>query len=178
MQKTIPLFLILLLGIVGCGVQRGRFVTTSNEENPLLDPIGCIDIIDGYEKQPDHEADALSSHLLFMLIVTPGVQEHGSSSSSDFGEYVTTENYSWNTDKGTFSVSIPWNRQTDVVTVGKQDFIRKDGDVFIIRINENGEISGQQLPSLIGPARSEEVLKYIQKQLPEDKMVASIKLNK
>ena len=166
------------MGIIGCGVQHGRFVTTSDSSSEFSSPVGSIDIVDGYEKQPAHEADVLSDHLLFILIVTSGVQEHGSNSSSDYGKYVTTLSHTWNTDKGRFAVSIPWNRQTDTVTIGKQEFVREKGDVFVVRLNANGEIFGQQLPSLGGPARYQEVLKYVQHQLPDDKIIASVKLYK
>src|SRR5450755_1588945 len=120
MQKTIPLLLILLLGIVGCGVQRGRYVTIGDELNALLSPIGSIDVVDGYETKPAHETGILNEqHLLYVLILTPCIQEHGSSSSSNYGKDVTTISHAWNTEKGTLSVSIPWNRQTDTVMIGK-----------------------------------------------------------
>ena len=179
MKKTFLLFLILLLGIVGCDVQRGRFVTTGDTGNSLSSPVGSIDIVDGYETKPAHETGILNEqHLLYVLIITPCVQEHGSSGHRDFGKYVTTLNHAWNTEKGTFAVSIPWNRQTDTVTIGKQEFIREKGNVFVVRLSAGGEISGQQFASLGPHIRYPEVLQYIQQQLPNDELIASVKLNK
>ena len=144
MQRLIPILFLLVLGIVGCDVQRGRFVTTGDSGNSLLLPVGSVDIVDGYETKPVHDTGVLNEqHLLYILIITPCVEEHGSSSGSDFGKYVTTLNHEWSTEKGTLTVSIPWDRQTDTVTIGKQQFIREKGNVFVVRLGTKGEISGQ-----------------------------------
>src|SRR5208282_3154151 len=117
-------------------------------------------------------------HLLYILIITPCVEEHGSRSGSDFGKYVTTLKHEWSTEKGILTVSIPWDRQTDTVTIGKQQFIREKGNVFIVRLGTKGEKSGQQLASLGPHVRCQEVLQYIQQQLPSDQLISSIKLYK
>jgi hypothetical protein len=177
MLKFLSLLLVVALGVVGCGVQRGRFVTTGDTGNPFLSPVGGIDIIDGYETKPAHETGILNEqHLLYILIITSAVQQHGSSSSSDLGKYVTTLRYTWNTEKGTLAVSITWNRQTDTVTIGKQEFVREKGDVFVVRLDANGEMSSQQFASLGQHIRYQDVLKYIQQQLPNDGLISSVKL--
>ena len=166
------LLLVVVLGVVGCGIQHGRFVTTGSTSNALLSPVGSIDIIDGYESKPAHDTGNLNEqHLLYILIVTSAVQEHGSSSHDDYAKYVTTLNHTWNTEKGTLTVSIPWNRQTDIVTIGKQEFVREKGDVFIVRVDANGEMSGQQFASLGSHIRYQDVLKYVQQQLPNDELI-------
>jgi hypothetical protein len=177
MRKTIPL--LLLLGIVGCGVQRGRFVTTGDNENALLSPVGSIDVVDGYETKPAHETGILNEqHLLYIFFITPCVQEHGSSGHSDFGKYVTTLSHAWNTEKGVLTVSIAWNRQTDTVTIGKQEFIRENGNVFIVRLNADGEVSGQQLASLGAHISYQDVLQYAHQQMPNDELISSVRLYK
>ena len=175
MRKTLSLFLISACTLVGCNVQHGRYVTTSCDSNSFLSPVGSIDIVDGYERA----AGVLNEqHLLYILIVVPGVQENGSGSRDDYGKYVTTLSHSWNTVKGTLAVSILWNRQTDIVIVGKQEFIRAKGDVFVVRLNPTGEVLGQQFANLGSHARYQDVLQYIQLQLPNDGLIASIKLYK
>jgi hypothetical protein len=175
--KYIPLLVVIALVAVGCGIQHGRFVTTGERFNAFSSPIGGIDIVDGYETKPAHETGILNEqHLLYILIITSAVQQHGSSSSSDLGKYVTTLRYTWNTEKGILTVSIPWNRQTDTVTIGKQEFVREKGDVFVVRLDANGEMSGQQFASLGSHIRNQDVLKYIQQQLPNDELISSVKL--
>jgi hypothetical protein len=179
MRKTTTLVLAAAVAIVGCDVQHGRFVTTGATSYSLSSPVGTVDFIDGYETRPAHETGILNEqHLLYILIVTPGTQEHGSSSSDDYGKYITTVRHTWNTEKGTFSVSIPWNRQSDIVTVGKQDFVRGKGDVFLVRFDANGEPFGQQFASLGPHIRYQDVLQNIQQQLTNDQVVASIKTYK
>ena len=105
LRGLIPLLAVVVLGVIGCGHQSGRFVTTGSRSNTLSSNVGCIDIIVWREmKATDENGIANEQNLLYVLIITPGVQEHGSSSSNNYGKYITTLNRSWNTDKGTFSV--------------------------------------------------------------------------
>lgn len=172
-------FGLLLVGMMvasaGCGVQSGRFVTTGNTGCPLLSPVGSIDIVDGYERKAALVND---EHLLYILIVTPAVHEHGSDSGSDYDKYVTTLSHTWNTERGSFSVSIFWDRQTDVVTIGSQQFNRSNGDVFVVHLDTHGSVSGQQLPNIASHSNCRNVLRYIQEKLPNDKLVSSIQLYK
>ena len=171
--------MLCVLGIVGCGVQGGRFVTTGSKSNSLSSNVGCVDIVVGYEKKTDRGEELPNEqNLLYVLIVAPEVQEHGSSSSNDYGRYVTTLNRSWSTDKGTVSISIPWNRQTDTVTIGKQDFSREKGNVFVVQLNPDGQITGKQLPSLGAHSNFTELLDYINKQLPTEELFSSLRLSK
>jgi hypothetical protein len=172
---TFTLLCMLIFGLAGCDVQDGRFVTTGDESYPLLSPVGSIDIVDGEER---NAALVNDQHLLYILVIAPDIQEHGSSSGSDYGKYVTTLSHTWTTEKGELSVSFSWDRQTDTVTIGKQKFIRTNGDVFVARINTNGEVSRQQLANISPHPNCQMVLQYIQQQLPNDKLISSIQLNK
>jgi hypothetical protein len=165
----------MMLGSAGCDVQHGRFITTGDTSYPLLSPAGSIDIVDGHERNATFIND---EQLLYILIITPAIQAHGSSSGSDYGKYVTTLSHTWMTEKGILNVSISWDRQTDTVTIGKQKFIRSNGDVFVARVNANGEISGQQLANISPHPNCQMVLHYIQQQLPNDKLIASTQLYK
>lgn len=179
MFKRISMFFLIALGIIGCGVQRGRYVTTGDSINPLLSPVGSIDIVDGYESKPAHETGMMNDqHLLYLFIITSGTQEHGSSSSSDYGKYITTLSHTWNTEKGILSVSTHWDRQADIVSVGKSEFNRAKGNVFVVRFSTNGEVSGQQLGNIGAHANCREVLNYVQQQLPDDAAISSVHLYK
>jgi hypothetical protein len=171
---TSLLLAVVALAMVGCGAQSGRFVTTGAELDPLLVPVGSIDIVSGYE---NGSADVSDRHLLYLLVLTPGLQQHWSGpSGSDFGEYVTTLNHNWDTDAGKFAVSVSWNRKRDVVTIGSQEFQRRAGDVFIVTVNTNGSVSGEQLPTLSTPAGASRLLQYVQQQRPNDKRISSVVL--
>lgn len=167
--------LCVLLGSAGCDVQRGRFVTTGVTSYPLQTPVGGIDIVDGHERKADLIND---QHLLYILNITPAIQSQGSSGNNTYDKYVTTLNHSWKTEKNTFNVSISWDRQADMVTIGTQQFNRSNGNVFVVRLATNGEISGQQLPSIDSHSNSLKLLQYIQEKLPSDKLINSIQLYK
>jgi hypothetical protein len=175
MKKTIPL-LLLLLGIVGCDVQRGRFSVTSNSFSAFSSNIGGIDIVNGFGAKPFNTTDTDEQNLLYILIVGPSVQTHGSSSASGFEKYVTTLDYSWNAEKSAFAVSIHWNRKTDIVVIGKQEFDREKGNVFVVRLDANSEMTSQQLTNLGSHDSFSEALKHIQQQLPNDQLINSLKL--
>jgi len=173
------IYLALVLGVFGCGVQGGRFVTTGSRSNALSSKAGCIDIVAGHEiKQTEETGIANEQNLLYVLIITAGLQEYGSSSSNDYGKYVTTLNHTWNTDKGVFSISIPWNRQTDTVTIGNREFIRANGNAFLVRIDANAQITAQQMRSLGSHVSFQKALEDICQQVPNDESITSLKLQK
>ena len=51
-----------------------------------------------------------------------------------------------------------------MVTIGTQQFNRSNGNVFVVRLNTNGEISGQQCPSIDSHSTGQKVLQYIQEK--------------
>lgn len=175
MLKIVALLVIIAAGSIGCNVQRGRFVTTGGQDAPLSPQTGSIDIVDGYSAKANG-TNAVPQHLLYVLIVCPGVQELGMSSSTDYGDYVTTLNHTWSAKTGAFAVSIPWDRRTDIVEIGKQKFSREKGNVFLVRAEPNKEIVGRQLTSLGPNAGFHQVLEHVRQQLPKDEFIGSLKL--
>lgn len=173
--KSVLFLLAIIVTSAGCDVQYGRFVTTSDTSYPLLYPLGSIDIVDGYERKADLVND---QPLLYVLIISSASQANGSGGGSDYGKYVTTLSHTWKTDKGILRVSISWDRQADVVAIGTQKFNRSNGNVFVVHLDTNGEISGQQLPSIDSHSNCQKVLQYIQEKLPSDKLISSIQLYK
>jgi hypothetical protein len=115
-------------------------------------------------------------HLLYIFIICPDVQVVGSGSSSDSGKYVTALDHTWYTKTGAVSVSIRWDRLADAVRIGRQEFKRKAGNVFVVRRRANGEIVGEQLGNLGPSADYPQVLEYVRQQLPKDDLITSLKL--
>jgi hypothetical protein len=171
-RKLIPSFLLALL-IIGCGVQRGRFVTTG-DRSIALSQVGVVDIVEGFS----NDKDAVSQDLIYVLVVCPDVKVHGSGSGIDMEKYLKTRNYSWNTESGKISIQVSWNRDSDVVVIGGEKFGRNKGNVFVVRRKASGEIVGQQLPGLGTHADFSEVLGHVQQQMTNDQFIASLKLSK
>ena len=173
MRKFIPIIFLLALVIIGCDVQRGRFVTTS-DRSAALSQVGLVNIVEGYS----NDKDAISQDLMYVLVVCPDVKVHGSGSGIDMQKYVTTLNYSWDAESGKISMQVQWNRDSDVVAIGDKKYARDKGNVFVVRRETNGEIVGQQLPSLGAHAGFSEVLHRVQQQLTNDQFIASLKMYK
>jgi len=178
MFKHFILLSAMILGVIGCDVQRGRFSTSGDSSGSFSSHVGCINIVDGYGAKPVNGANKDEGHLLYILIICPGAQEIGSGGSSDYGKYVTTLNHMWTTKTGTLAVSVRWNREDDTVEVGKQNFIREKGNVFVVRLEQNKEIDCQQLANLGPHASFQQVLEHVRQQLPKDELIASLELHK
>jgi hypothetical protein len=162
MWKCNLILLVLIVGAFGCDVQSGRFVTTGENSTALASSVGRIAIVTGYEAELARTTGTINEqNLLYIVIATPANQTHASGSSSDYARYVTTLNYSWDTELGTFAVSIPWDRQKDTVKIGGKKFDRSKGNVFLVEIGTNG-VSGRQFASLGLHARFQDVLQSIQ----------------
>ena len=173
MFKSVSIVAVGALLIVGCGDQRGRFSTSGGGFRAFSENRGFITIVDGYDRKPTRDVDRQEQHLLYLIYMCSGGL---SGSSSDYGQYVTTLNYRWNTSTGTFVVSVRWDRQADTVAIGKQKFIREKGNVFVVRLDADREVVGQQLKSLGPHADFQQVLKHAREQLANDKLMASLKL--
>lgn len=171
MRKFI--LIILVFGLIGCNVQRGRFSTTG-DRSAALSQVGLVDIVEGYS----NEKDAIFQDLIYVLVVCPDVKVHGSGSGIDMEKYLTTLNYSWDAESGKISIQVQWNRNSDIVAIGDKKFARDKGNVFVVRRETNGEIIGQQLPSLGTHAAFSEVLRHVQRQLTNDQLITSLQLYK
>src|SRR6185369_6423962 len=174
---------ILLIGIamvmLSCGVQKGQFVTTSTSLNSLSVPVGSVDMVVGHARGGSARETDEDANLFYVLCLVPGVLHANSSSSdSDYGKYTTTLSHAWNTEKGMFSVSIIWDRRTDVITIGNQEFLRSNGNVLFVCLDPNGKTSTQQEGNLGPHIRYQEVVQYIQQQIPTNQQISTVEFYK
>lgn len=174
MRKCAQFALLVLM--CGCGAQRG-LSTTSGEHSQALSPdVGCIDIVSGSALKRRSGADASEQNLLYLVIVLPGLKARGSGSSGDYGTYVTTLTFHWETETGSASVPVQWDRQRDTVSVSKQTFVRSKGNVFLVRREASGALTAKQVASLGPHANCSAVLHHLRQQLPNDELIASLQL--
>jgi hypothetical protein len=162
----------LLVLMVGCGVQRGLFSTSGEHSQALLPHPGCIDIVSGQALSGDDTSD---QNLLYLVIVLPGLKARGSGSSSDYGKYVTTLTFHWETEAGSVSVPVQWDRQRDTVLVSHQTFVRCRGNVLVVRREADGALTARQMDSL-SHVNGSAVLQHLRQQLPNDELIASLRL--
>jgi hypothetical protein len=89
--------------------------------------------------------------------------------------YVTTLTFHWETDTGSVSVPVQWDRQRDTVSVCKQTFVRSKGNVLVVRRQADGALTANQMGSLVH-ANGAAVLDHLRQQLPNDELIASPQL--
>jgi len=169
---VVVVVVLLVLGIVNCPFQLGRFTTDADRSVAVLPQPGFIEIVEGTASG----SDALHQDLLYLLIVCPDVQTHGSGSGMKMDTFVTTLDYTWDANPDRISIQVKWNRETDKIVIGNQKFSRETGNVFVVRREASGKISSFQLPSLGPHASFPEVLEHIQQEMPNDRFIADLKL--
>jgi len=167
------IFSIFALVLVGCGDQRGRFSTSGGSSRSFSSNLGFITILDGYNNNPVTGADKVEQHLLYLIFLCPGAP---SGTSADYGQYVTTLNYTWRGAAGNNVVAVRWDRQKDNFTVGEQEFSRQKGNVFVIRIGGDEKTTCQQLANLGPNADFQQVLEQARQQLPNDEQLKKLAL--
>ena len=177
MRNVVPFSLIAALAIIGCGAQRGRFVTTGSRSYALDPVVGDIEIVTGFSNSEGSD----EQNLLYIVAVCPGVQRSSTiqiseNSGTDFGKYVTTLDHTWNNSAGSETVTIRWDRRADIVSIGKQEFIRGNGNLFVVRSEAGGKIMSQQLESLGPHVGAQGVLQSISNQLSNDRTITMLKL--
>jgi hypothetical protein len=178
MRILAPSLLVVAVAIAGCNVQRGRFGADTVTAEALSPGAGCIDIVSGSALTTLHATEGGEQNLLYVVCICQAFQAHASGSSSDFGTYITTLTHTWSNAGDKVDVVISWDRSADTVLVGKQKFARDKGNVLIVRRDPVGKITARQLASIGLHASFQQVLQYIQARLPDDKVVAGLKLVK
>jgi hypothetical protein len=169
---VVAVLVLLVIGIVNCPFQFGRFTTDASRSVAILPQPGLIEIVEGTPSG----SDALHQDLLYLLVVCPNVQTHGSGSGMKMDTFVTTLNYTWDANPDSISIQVKWNRETGKITIGVQKFSRENGNVFVVEGETSGKISGYQLPSLGSHAGFPEVLRHIQQEMPNDNIIDALKL--
>jgi hypothetical protein len=178
-RNIVPVLLIAALATIGCGAQRGRFVTSGSTSYGLAPVVGAVEIVSGYS----NSAGSDEQNLLYIVTVCPdvlrsNVKNISENSGADYGKYVTTLDHTWNNSAGSETVTIRWDRQADTVSIGKQSFIRGKGNLFIVRAHAGGDAMCQQLESLGPHIGAQGVLQSISKQLSNDRMITTLELLK
>ena len=68
-----------------------------------------------------------------------------------------------------------WDRQRDTVFVSNQTFVRSKGNVLVVRREADGALTAKQVGSL-SHANGSGALQYLRQQLPNDELIASLRL--
>ena len=169
--------LLLLCSLSACDIGGGgKFVAPSARGMDLASHNGNLTIVPGNALSDDGRTMGPQQNLLYLLVVCPEMSASKHGTGTTFGRSVNTYSSFWETAKGKVSVPVDWNKVTDIVTIDRRKFRRETGNVFVIVRQPSGAITTRQLPSPSEEANEPRILRYIQQQLTNDALVASIRL--
>jgi len=177
-SAVVAIICAVSLTIMGCGAQRGRFGVTTETGCSFSTNIGGVYILQGSGSKPINTTDTDDGNLLYLVIIGPIIRVHGSASRFDSEKYLTKLDYSWETEKGELTVSIHWDRQRDIISIGKKEFSREKSNLFIVRFEPGRDAECQQLTNLDPHVACQGVLESIHGQLPNDKTISALTLFK
>jgi hypothetical protein len=169
---------LVLIGCFGCGMQQGRYTVTGNTYRAFAERVGGIDIVDGVANTPLDTTDAGSPDLLYITIAGPRLHLHGTSINRTDGRIISVFDFSWNSELGSLGSSMQWNRETDIVSIGKREFDRQKGNSFLITIDSHGVCEARQVSNFVTHCSFQEVLKRTREQTPNDNPIHSSELAK
>ena len=170
-------YLLLLLGVsvfeVSCGP---RYVAPSGKSMDLTSDSGVFWIIPGNELLDGGRTMGPQENLIYLLIVCPHLKvvEHGTGSTH--GVRVNSYYSFWKSAGGEVSISLDWNKRTDKVIIGKEQFNRKVGNVFVVVRQPTGNIMTRQLSGLGSNADASAALTFIKNQIANDAVIANVRI--
>jgi hypothetical protein len=164
--------MLLLLIVAGCSP---RFVAPSASNVEILTQPGFMWVIPGSPTLPNGSLGR-EENLLYILVTCPGLEytEHGG--GTEYERTSTRYLSDWRTPSGRISVEVTWDRRADTILAGGQKLQRTKGCAVVIIRNKSGQLSVRQVPGPGPAATPQQALESIKQQLPDDKLIGSLKL--
>ena len=173
MRACVFSVLAVAMVITGCG--RPKFVAPSGGSVELATHNGFLWTIPGSAVLGDGTMGA-QQNLLYVLVVCPDLAASEKGTESQHAGRINSYISRWGTSAGPVAVAVDWDKHTDTVTVGGQTFGRSTGSVFVVKRERGGTLSPTQLPSPAMDIGYDEALRYIQRQMSNDTIIAAIRL--
>lgn len=111
-----------------------------------------------------------------VLVVLPGLRGGLSSSKDEDVGRSTQSSYTFRTDVGPVSFEYSWDRHDDVVHMAGARYSRVAGNLFVARYQPTGHWTVQQVGTIRRIGAPTDALEEIQRQLPQDSLVASLSI--
>jgi hypothetical protein len=178
MRDMLLFALILALFVPACDMGGGSFCATGTESVGSTTYVGCLSTVKGRAVQNGHAIGERQS-LLYLMIICPDVTaaaNQGSGGGVEGNPMIKPKiYYEWQTTNGPVRVSFEWDTRKDRILVGGQEFMRPNGNVFVIERQPNGKLFAQQCGTLGSNASLGDVAYEIRRKLPGDHFVSSAK---
>ncbi|SRR6266498_5036836 len=111
-----------------------------------------------------------------VLVVLPGRRGGLSSSKDEDVGRSTHSTYTFRTDTGQISFEYSWERYNDIVDIAGGRYSRAAGNLFVARYQPTGQWTVQQLGTIRHVGAPTDALEEIQRQLPDDPLIASLSI--
>jgi len=174
-MRAVVVSLVLLLMAAGCDISGAKFIAPSSRSVELGSHNGFLWTIPGSPLLKDGTV-GIQQNLLYVLVVCPDLAASGKGTETRYGGRVNTYVSRWDTSGGPVSVRVNWDRRTDSVKIGNKTFARGTGNVFVVKRDRTGALAPLQLPSIDADLGSDEALRFIQRQISNDTVIAAIRL--
>jgi hypothetical protein len=136
-----------------------------------------ISVIKGHRLSHEGLVEGDQQNLLYMVTGYPDAEDAKSSDLKNSDQqFISTRSWSWQTRGETVTMSLSWDRRTDVVTAAGREFRRTKGNVFVFSVTPNGQVVCRQLPSLSPSASGAEAWRHVQRHCSDDPFLASLRL--
>jgi hypothetical protein len=121
---------------------------------------------------------AANAQRLFVCVVAvcPGLRGGLRASRDSSRGRLITSSWTWQTNVGDVSLGLSWDQRADSVELAGRRHSRAAGNTFVARYEHIGHWSVQQLASIPMPRAPTDALEQIQRQLPDDQVIASLSI--
>ena len=174
--KHLASALLLAVLIVGCNRGTAKLRYAGGGEEAFASNAGGVATIDVYD---DSDESMGIRHVLRVVTVGPSAEAVLSQRNevSAAGPIITKSN-EWNTPSGKLTCSANWDMSSDGLTCGTNLFNRNNGNVLLLVCTNGQSLVARQLGSVPETANAAEVLQFVRTNLPNDKLIQSLKLQR
>ena len=178
MRILFKVSIVLAVACVGCydANQKGSFGVSSSESLAIEQHPGFLTILRGYALNANNEPTGPERPLIYWLTICPGLQANGSGTESGDSSHRSVHKQTWFAQPNDVVIEVDWDRLNDNVIMHGKQYVRSDGNVFVIVRESDGKISSWQIKGNEDSSDPKEVMKSIRSKLPDNKWVAGVEL--
>lgn len=115
-------------------------------------------------------------NLIYLLVVCPQLNAISRGTTTEFGRRFNAYICHWESSEKKVNVTMKWDKREDKVLLGKRQFARSLGNVFVLIRQTDGSETAIQLPNPGSDLPPKDVLQFIKGHMTNDSIIAAIKL--
>lgn len=176
-QATVLLVVVCITTFCGCDIGTdNQFITAETSCGELRSPTGVWWVVPGYALEDKGRKMGAQGNLIYLLVVCPELSPIMRRTAVAYGGAINNYVSEWGTSTGKVSIAASWNKRSDKVAIGKQEFERDRGNILVVIRKPSGELSCTQLASPASSLDRKSLLKFIKEKLPGEPVIQSAEL--